>query len=178
MSDNEAGTEAPKKKKKGGPGRPWPKGVSGNASGGAHPVPPELRDWARATYPEALKRITELLQDPDGRVALKAAEVVLHRADRAGVVQALPPAPQSADERLRAAEEHLLRLGLAGETAALRAYLAANDVRYSQREEQASTGSVDALNFGPALDSVDVSKASDEDMQAELARRQAQSLRT
>jgi hypothetical protein len=159
-------------KKGRGPGRPFPKGVSGNKIGPPK-VPPTLREWCSLSYPEALKRITECLADPDGRVALKAAEIIVGRAVQAGVVQNLPEAPPTADERLRAAEEHLLRLGLAGETAALRAYLAANDARYSQREEQASTGSVDALNFGPALDSVDVSKASDEDLAAELARRQA-----
>ena len=167
MADTE-----PKIKKGRGPGKRFVAGQSGNP-GGRPAVPPTLREWCSLTYPEALVRIRECLADPDGRVALKAAEIILGRATQAGVVQALPPAPQSAEERLRAAEEHLLRLGLAGETAALRAYLAANDARYSQREEQASTGSVDALNFGPALDSVDVSKASDEDLAAELARRQS-----
>jgi len=170
MSDNEP---AQPKKKGRGPGRPFQKGQSGNPSGQAPKLPPELRAWCVEHTPAILDRIVQLAGDPDGNVAIKACQLVLQRADRCGSIDSLPPAPIEKGEALEAAEKALLRLGLAGETAALRAYLAANDARYSQREEQASTGSVDALNFGPALDSVDVSKASDEDLAAELARRQS-----
>ena len=142
-------SDKPQPVKKGrGPGRPFPKGVSGNKLG-TPTVPLGLIEWCKLSYPDALKRIKECLADPDGRVALKAAELILGRAVQSGVVKALPDAPETQEQRLAAADAHLLRLGLAGETSALRAYLAAHDPRYRPAAEQEPEGKADAIAFVP-----------------------------
>jgi hypothetical protein len=53
-------------------------GQSGNPSGRPK-VDPKLRDAARAKTDEALAVLIDCLSDPDKRIALKAAELLLDR---------------------------------------------------------------------------------------------------
>lgn len=70
-----------KPKRRRGPGRPWPKGVSGNPDG-LPPLVVKARALALAHAPRAVEKLAELLENADPRVALAAAEGLL---DRAGV---------------------------------------------------------------------------------------------
>ena len=68
--------------------RPFPKGVSGNPGGKGSAYHEALR-LARAAAPEAMRRLIELMQDQDGRVAAVACQAVLDRA--LGKVPSEPP---------------------------------------------------------------------------------------
>lgn len=54
------------------------KGKSGNPAG-RKPMPPELKEMARAASIPAMKRAIELINSPDANVALKAINIVLER---------------------------------------------------------------------------------------------------
>ena len=60
-------------------GKPFKKGQSGNP-GGRPPVLKEIRELARANGEDAFKRVLELMQSDDERVALCASQEVLNRA--------------------------------------------------------------------------------------------------
>lgn len=68
-----------------GPGRPWPKGVSGNPSGQPRDIPAavaECRRLALAHVPAAVERLADMLDSTDERVVVAAACGLM---DRAGV---------------------------------------------------------------------------------------------
>src|SRR5690242_9862071 len=58
---------------------PWPKGVSGNPSGHSGLYGETVR-LARQAAPAAMRRLIELIDDPDPRVATVASNAVLDRA--------------------------------------------------------------------------------------------------
>ncbi len=60
-------------------GRPFEKGRSGNPGGRAKENP-EVKTLARQNAPRAIKRIIELMDSKDERVALAAANAILDRA--------------------------------------------------------------------------------------------------
>ena len=75
----------PTRTRRRGPGRPWPKGVSGNPGGLSRDIPAavaECRRLALAHVPRAVDRLASLLDDSDPRVVQSAATALM---DRAGV---------------------------------------------------------------------------------------------
>lgn len=58
---------------------PFVKGTSGNP-GGRPVVVREVRELAQTHAPAAILRLVELMQDPDGRVAVAACNALLDRA--------------------------------------------------------------------------------------------------
>jgi hypothetical protein len=72
---------SPIKKKRGNPEnlRPrWQPGVSGNPNG-RRPMPPEIIEALELGSLNAAKRLVTLTQDPDGRVALTAIDMLQNR---------------------------------------------------------------------------------------------------
>jgi hypothetical protein len=68
-----------------GPGRPWPKGVSGNPTGQPKDIAAavaECRRLALSHVPRAVAKLAELLNSEDERVVAAAATALM---DRAGV---------------------------------------------------------------------------------------------
>lgn len=57
----------------------WKKGASPNPAG-RKKQPDEIRDLFLDGSPKAARRIIELIDDPDGRIALQASSLVLDRA--------------------------------------------------------------------------------------------------
>ncbi len=59
----------------------WQKGTSGNP-GGRKPIPPEVREMARAASPAALNALTDIVGDKDqpAGARVSAATVILDRA--------------------------------------------------------------------------------------------------
>ncbi len=60
---------------------PFVKGKSGNPRGGKKrsPVLAEVEELARQIAPEAIDRLKHWLKNDDGRISVKAAEVLLNR---------------------------------------------------------------------------------------------------
>jgi hypothetical protein len=62
------------------PGRPWPKGVSGNPGGRPGPDLREVREAARKLAPLAMERLGVLVRKGPAQVQLAAAIAILDRA--------------------------------------------------------------------------------------------------
>jgi hypothetical protein len=78
---NSVGNTGPIKKKRGTPEnlKPrWKPGQSGNPSG-RRPMPPEIIEALELGSLNAAKRLVTLTQDPDGRVALTAIDMLQNR---------------------------------------------------------------------------------------------------
>lgn len=60
---------------------PFVKGRSGNPRGGKKrsPILAEIEELARHAAPDAIARLKHWLKDDDGRISVKAAEVLLNR---------------------------------------------------------------------------------------------------
>ncbi len=60
---------------------PFVKGRSGNPHGGKKraPILAEIEELARRAAPDAIDRLKHWLKDQDGRISVKAAEVLLNR---------------------------------------------------------------------------------------------------
>ena len=60
---------------------PFVKGRSGNPKGRGKraPILAEIEELARYAGPDAIDRLKHYLKDPDGRISIKAAEVLLNR---------------------------------------------------------------------------------------------------
>lgn len=74
----EISREQPQRRR--GPGRPWPKGVSGNPGGRPREVG-HVRELARQHTAEAIQTLAMVMRDPDqpGRARVAAAEALLDR---------------------------------------------------------------------------------------------------
>jgi hypothetical protein len=48
--------------------------------GGRKPIPPDVREAARAACPRAIERLKEMIESKDERVAVMAANAILDRA--------------------------------------------------------------------------------------------------
>jgi hypothetical protein len=74
MAGNSEKTAKPRR----GPGRPFKKGESGNPSG-RKPVPENVKEALKALTPFAVRRLGELIEDDNGKVAVTAVKEVLDR---------------------------------------------------------------------------------------------------
>lgn len=64
--------------KRRGPGKPFPKGQSGNPSG-RKPIPEDVKAALKALTPVAVRRLGELLESDNERVAVEAVKEALNR---------------------------------------------------------------------------------------------------
>lgn len=69
---------APAAKRRRGPGKPFPKGVSGNP-GGKKPMDPDVKEALEKLTPRAVERLGQILDSHDEKVAVVAAKEVLDR---------------------------------------------------------------------------------------------------
>jgi hypothetical protein len=60
-------------------GKPFEKGVSGNP-GGRKPIPPEIKEMARAASVEAIERAIYWMRSEDSAASLKAIQLITERA--------------------------------------------------------------------------------------------------
>jgi hypothetical protein len=90
----------PKPQVKRGPGKPFPKGVSGNP-GGRKPMPPEHVEAFRATTAEAIETLVEMMRGAEkDSDRLKAIDTLLERAwGRA------PPSVEESDDGTKGRSE-------------------------------------------------------------------------
>jgi hypothetical protein len=107
-------------KRRRGPGRPWPKGVSGNPSGAPKDISPlvfECRRLALSHAPHAIERLAAMLDSKDERVVVAAAEGIL---DRAGL-KPFALEPERHEVAVATVDVEALRASLAARVAGLAA---------------------------------------------------------